>query len=85
MSTTVHDSTAVSASLASLSLARVLAATLVALAASVAVVAVVAQPALVVVAAVAALAVRYRRVVTGPVTRRAHERLAAERGRPAGK
>jgi|GEM_PF-6180531 len=85
MSQPVHDSTVASVSLASHPVARVVVASLIAVVAAVAVVAVLAQPALGIGLVVAAAAVRFRRVVTVPVTRRAHERLAAERGRRATK
>jgi hypothetical protein len=85
MSQPVHGSASVSASVASHSVARVAAVSAVAMAVAVAMVAVVAQPAVAVGVAAVAAAVRFRRVVTGPVARRAHERLSAERGRPAAK
>ncbi|QLH81176.1 hypothetical protein [Halosimplex pelagicum] len=85
MSQPIHGSAPVSASLASHSVARVVAVSAVVMVAAVAMVAVVAQPALAVAVAVAAAVVRFRRVVTVPVARRAHERLTAERGRPAAK
>ncbi|WP_415380027.1 hypothetical protein [Halosimplex sp. TS25] len=79
-----RGSAAVSAPLASHGLGRVLATSLVAVLATVALVALVAQPALVVGLAVVALVVRARRVVTVPLSRRAHERLAVEH-RPSAK
>ncbi|WP_436926302.1 hypothetical protein [Halosimplex amylolyticum] len=79
-----RGSAAVSAPLASYGLGQLVAASLVAMVVTVALVALVARPELVVGLAVVALAVRARRVVTVPLSRRAHERLAVEH-RPSAK
>ncbi|WP_459191168.1 hypothetical protein [Halosimplex sp. J119] len=73
-----RGSTAVSAPLAAYGIGQVLVVSLAAMLVTVALVAVVAQPALGVGLAVAAVAVRARRVVTVPLSRRAHDRLRVE-------
>ncbi|MFB6139519.1 MAG: hypothetical protein ABEJ26_03685 [Halosimplex sp.] len=83
MRETVHGSAAVSAPLASRSLAQVVVASLAMVALTVGLVALVAQPALVVGLLAVALAARMRHAVTVPVARRARKRRDAERQRVA--